>query len=102
MTTTQQEILARFSGWAIRQIEKGYKGFELHVRDGAQSSLVERYSADKNGIEAIVAEAFANAHGAETSVTYQVRAVNDGGGHGPSRSIVIPPSEPLHEPERYE
>src|SRR5262245_1473528 len=101
-STAQQETLARFSGWAIRQIEKGYKGFELYTREGAQSSLIDRYPADKTGIESIVVDAFANAHGAETSVSYQVKAVNDGSGPWPSRSIVVPPSEPLHEPERYE
>src|SRR5688572_18103808 len=99
MTTPQQETVSRFSSWAHRQIEKGYKGFELFVRDGSQLTLVDRYSADKSSIEAIVADSFANAQGAETSVSFQVRAVNDGAGPWPSRSIVVPASEPLHEPE---
>src|SRR5688500_13806000 len=101
-TTPQQDTLSRFSGWAQRQVEKGYKGFELYVRDGAQFNLIDRYAADKNAIEAIVADAYANAQGAEHTVTFQVRAVNDGAGPWPSRSIVVPPSAPLHEPERYE
>src|SRR5688572_1832881 len=101
-TTPQQDTLARFSGWANRQLEKGYKGFELHVRNGSQSSLIDRYVADKNAIESIVADAFANAQGAEHTITFLVYAVNDGAGPWPSRSIVVPASAPLHEPERYE
>ncbi len=100
--STQQDVLAQFSNWANRQIEKGYKGFELFVRDGSQLSLVDRYAADKKSIESIVADAFSNAQGAEVSISFQVRAVNDGAGPWPSRSLVVPAAAPLHEPERYE
>jgi hypothetical protein len=99
---SQQDILAQFANWANRQIEKGFKGFELFVRDGSQLSLVDRYAADKKSIEAIVADAFSNAQGAEVSTSFQVQAVNDGSGPWPSRSLVVPASAPLHEPERYE
>lgn len=101
MSSSQQDTLARFASWAMRQVERGYKGFEM-FREGNPNAPIDRYPADRSGIEAIVADAFADAHGAERSISYHVRAVNDGSGPWPSRAIVVPAAEPLHEPERYE
>jgi hypothetical protein len=90
------------AGWVLRQIEKGYKGFELYLRDGATYSLVEQYTASKESAASIYADACDNARGFETTAQFLVRAQNDGPGPYPSRSLLIAPSAPLHEPERYE
>ncbi|MCC7383926.1 MAG: hypothetical protein IT384_18935 [Deltaproteobacteria bacterium] len=90
------------AGWVGRQIDKGYKGFELYARDGAALSLVDRYTADRSAAEAIWADAKENASGAETTSAFVVRALNDAAGPYPSRSFSIPPPMPLHEPERFE
>jgi hypothetical protein len=99
METTQANPVA---GWVGRQVDKGYKGFELYAREGAALSLVDRYAAERGAAEAIWQDAKENAQGHEGTSSFVVRALNDGPGPYPSRSFSIAPPLPLHEPERFE
>jgi len=101
---TQQENTAAnpIAGWVFRQIDKGYKGFELLIREGASHALVERYAAERGSADAIYADARDNAQGLDMPTYFTVRALNDGPGPYPSRSFFIAASLPMHEPERFE
>jgi hypothetical protein len=103
MSPPNPDLLSQVSSWAIRQIDKGYKGFELLIRSNTGYVLVDRYPGEKNTIESILADIQANAAGAETTTQFRLTAVSDGQGqHNPTRAITLAPSEPLHESERYE
>ena len=41
------------AGWVAKQIERGFKGFELYARGSAAATLVDRYPADPSPAEVI-------------------------------------------------
>lgn len=86
--------------WVHRQVTAGYKGFELYRRESQDRSLVDRYPADKAAAEAIYDDAKSNAGDAGGS--FLLQALNDGPGPHPSRSFLVRPPAPMHEPERFE
>ncbi len=62
----------------------------------------DSFEAGPNAAASIWTEAQGNADGREMGGAFVLRAMNDSTGPHPSRSFAIPPSMPLHEPERFE
>ncbi|MFO0722833.1 MAG: hypothetical protein U1E65_03545 [Myxococcota bacterium] len=90
------------SAWVSKQIERGFKGFELYAREATGPALVDRYPADPNPAEMIYADAKENAQAFQTAPSFLVYALDDGAGPHPSRAFSVPAPLPLHEPERFE
>ena len=90
------------AAWVGKQIERGFKGFELYARDAAAATLVDRYPADPSPAEVIYADAKENAQGFQTAPNFLLYALDDGSGPHPSRAFSVPAPLPLHEPERFE
>ncbi|MFO0726508.1 MAG: hypothetical protein U1E65_22165 [Myxococcota bacterium] len=90
------------ASWVSKQIDRGFKGFELYAREVTGQALVDRYPADPNPAEAIYGDARENAQGFQTSPSFLVYALDDGPGPHPSRAFSVPSPIPLHEPERFE
>lgn len=90
--------------WVRRATAAGAEGFQLHVRLGESSQILDEYAANEpNVAHRMFADATTNAEGfADIMSTFYAQAINAGGVRGGIRTFAVTRSPSLNVPDRYD
>lgn len=99
-----EETRKSIAEFVSRARAKGYAGFELFVRVGEASQLVDEYAADGQTADLVWRDAVANANGFEdVTSSFFLKAMSKEGAAGPSRAFsVAREMGGGHQPDRFE